>query len=301
MVLGEFEINATLPLVSVCVPTRNGALYLEEALLSIKNQTYPHLEVIVSDDSSTDRTVEIVEGFKKVFDKPIRLCHHSPNGIAANWNNATKNATGKYIKFLFQDDILYPSCIEKMVWAMESYPSVRLVASKRDFIFESNITAGAWEKLRDLQATLCLPNSQINLLNKKFFSRRNFYSTPLNKIGEPSTVMYEKALVEEIGEFDTRLEQILDYEYWYRILKKHNVAILNESLVGFRVHENQATNRNKHRRIADYDIYTRILRHEYYNMLHPKVKIKIALKCSLLGKAYLFIKKVVTFKPQGRT
>jgi hypothetical protein len=115
-------------------------------------------------------------------------------------------------------------------------------------------------------------------LDKSIFSLKTFYGSPLNKIGEPSVVMFRKSVVDEVGFFREDLKQILDYEYWYRILKKHDVAIINKPLVKFRLHANQATHVNRSQSIDDYKIYEQILYKQYLKLLHPEVRNRLYLK-----------------------
>lgn len=124
------------PLVSICIPTYNGDQFIAEAMYSAIAQTYPNLEIIVSDDASKDNTLQIVESYISKTEIPINIFKHKPNGIGANWNHTIKQANGEYVKFLFQDDILLPNCITDMVKVMEHHKSVGLVASKREFIVE---------------------------------------------------------------------------------------------------------------------------------------------------------------------
>ena len=85
-------------LVSICIPTYNGEAYLAEALQSAIAQTYRPLEIIVSDDASKDRTLDIVKEFQTKTDIPFYVYHHQPAGIGANWNNCVSHANGEYIK-----------------------------------------------------------------------------------------------------------------------------------------------------------------------------------------------------------
>ena len=283
-----------MPLVSVCVPTFNGYQYIAEALQSIEHQTYQNIEIIVSDDASTDGTLEILETFKNQADIPVHIFHHLPNGIGANWNNCLKHASGKYIKFLFQDDVMLPGCLEEMISVFEQYPKVAMVASKRDFIIETRMKTdqiNQWvATYGDLQAHMHLPPQDIHILDKAIFGLPTFYASPLNKVGEPSVVMFKKDIISKVGYFDKNLKQILDYEYWYRILKKHPVAIINKPLVKFRLHQNQATNVNRNQNIDDYQYYEQILYKDYYSLLHPKVKKRLYLKFHPFAK---FKKRVI--------
>jgi glycosyltransferase involved in cell wall biosynthesis len=95
----------TPDLISICIPTYNGENYILEALNSIKNQSYKNIEVIISDDNSNDKTLEICEKFKSEVDFPVYIYNHLPNGIGSNWNNCILKSKGDYIQFLFQDDL----------------------------------------------------------------------------------------------------------------------------------------------------------------------------------------------------
>ena len=185
------------PLVSICIPTYNGAEFIAEAMDSAILQRYPNLEIVVSDDASVDDTLEIIESYKDKTQIPIHIHHHAPNGIGGNWNYSIEKSNGTYIKFLFQDDFLMPNCITEMVKLMEEDASVAIVASKRDFMIEPsflNKETERWiENMKDLQFTLNLTyNKGIAYLDHKLFSSEEFFETPLNKIGEPTTILFRK-------------------------------------------------------------------------------------------------------------
>lgn len=279
------------PLVSICIPTYNGERFIAEALESAMAQTYPNIEVIVSDDASKDKTLEIVEFYKGKTERPIKIFNHLPNGIGANWNNSIKKANGEYIKFLFQDDVLEPTCISEMITVIEADPSVGLVASKRDFIIDDgflNDETKLWiENYGDLQDTLKLNfvNGQASI-DTTLFSSPEFFKSPLNKIGEPTVVLFRKETVKEFGYFDESLKQILDYEFWYRILKHKKIIILENKLVSFRLHAQQATNVNKAQEIPDYDLYEKILYREYLSLLSPKKQVQLLKKYRIGYRLY---------------
>lgn len=238
------------PLVSICIPTFNGAAFIADTLDSAIVQTYPNLEIIVSDDASSDRTLDIVESYKTKTTIPIFIYPHKPNGIGANWNHCMQKAKGTYIKFLFQDDVLLPHCIETMVHVLEENDAVAIVACKREFIIDPsflNADSERWINIYgDLQNSLHLPveNGMI-YLDSSLFKSELFFESPLNKVGEPSTILFRKNLVDSIGYFREDLHQVLDYEFCYRVLKKNKIAIIVDKLVKFRLHNQQATVINK--------------------------------------------------------
>lgn len=104
-----------MSLISICIPTFNGEKYLQEALDSVKSQTYQNIEVIISDDNSNDITLQICQNFKEKVSFPVYIYEHDPSGIG---NNCIFYAYGEYIKFLFQDDILETNCLEIQLEAL---------------------------------------------------------------------------------------------------------------------------------------------------------------------------------------
>lgn len=246
------------PLVSICIPTFNGAQFITEAMDSAIVQTYPNLEIIVSDDASLDTTLQIIESYKSKTSVSISIFHHKPNGIGANWNHCIQQANGVYIKFLFQDDVLKPDCIQEMVKVLDEDKSIGLVTCKRDFIIKPSFLNDETKKwidiYGDLQHNLNLTSKEgISYLDNGLFKSDEFFKSPLNKVGEPSTILFRKKLVETIGFFREDLKQVLDYEFCYRILKKRKIAIINKKLVKFRLHSLQYTVQNKENDIYDSD------------------------------------------------
>jgi glycosyltransferase involved in cell wall biosynthesis len=284
------------PLVSICIPTYNGAQFIAEAMESALAQTYNNLEIVVSDDASVDNTLEIIESYRIKTSIPIYIHKHIPNGIGANWNNCINHAKGDYIKFLFQDDILKPNCIEEMVHVLEHDKSIGLVASKRDFIIEeSHLTERTKKWINgygNLQKGLNLPLiNGIRYLDKHLFKLDLFLKSPLNKIGEPPVTLFRKEVVKKAGYFREDLKQILDYEFYYRILKKYKIAVLEKELVKFRLHQQQATNLNKGNDASDYDKYDKLIYKEYFWYLNYKKKVEFFKRYHPAFKMFLKIKR----------
>jgi glycosyltransferase involved in cell wall biosynthesis len=283
------------PLVSICIPTFNGAPFLQEAMESVKNQTYNEIEVVVSDDASTDNTLAIISKFKEEVAFPVTIVSHKPNGIGANWNNCLKNAQGPFIKFLFQDDVLMPTCVEEMVAVFTQHPHLGLVCCKREFIVEKEKSNEIEEwiyKFKNLQVQF-EEEKPITIIDKTLFQRKDFLDSPMNKIGEPPTVLFKKEMLQQVGFFDENLKQILDYVFYYRILKNYPIAIINKPLVKFRIHKEQATNVNRNKPIADYEIYKKILYKEFLPLLHPSHKKKLVLKFSKTAQLKKKLKSVL--------
>lgn len=112
------------PLVSVCIGAYNRARYIRETLDSVFAQTYPHLEVIVVDDASTDGTADIVAS----YGSRVRLIRRDRNSgmCPITRNQAARAATGDYVAFLDSDDAWYPQKLEKQVALLEARPDLPL-------------------------------------------------------------------------------------------------------------------------------------------------------------------------------
>lgn len=108
---------------SIVIPTYNGADYVEQAILSVLNQTRKADEVIISDDNSSDETLEICQ---KYADKvKIYKNENGPSGFVNGWNNAITHACGEYISILHQDDILTPEFLAVAENALLKYPHIK--------------------------------------------------------------------------------------------------------------------------------------------------------------------------------
>ena len=249
-------------LVSICIPTFNGEKFLQEALNSIKLQTYKNIEVIISDDESKDKTLEICLKFKSEVNFPVFIYSHKPAGIGSNWNHTIKKSNGEYIKLLFQDDVLESDCVEVMMnYLLKS--NLEFVVSKREIINADSkkVSKGIWYKnFNDLQQSAGIPVNQFFILSKKNLKELNFnrYSVD-NIVGEPCASLFAKKAFLKVGHFDLNLKQALDYVYWLKVLVHYDIGIINQKLVKFRYHSEQTSNQNNLSNLDESDAIKNIL------------------------------------------
>lgn len=111
------------PLVSINIPVYKCEKFILKCLESLKNQTYSNLEIILVNDCSPDKSVEIIEKFiLENKELNIKLYHFSENnGLSVARNTGIENSTGKYIYMLDSDDYITEDCIEKLVKNSEKY------------------------------------------------------------------------------------------------------------------------------------------------------------------------------------
>jgi glycosyltransferase involved in cell wall biosynthesis len=235
-------------LVSICIPVYNAGPYLEACLDSVLAQTFGNYEIIAVDDGSTDGSVSILESYASRF--PKMKVHLNPKnlGLVGNWNRCLELSSGTWVKYVFQDDLLAPSCLDKMMDAAKKGSA--LVLSKREFLLEENASEDLKRYFRQTVLTLdkiykgavpaFLEARRISELCVKYIS--------LNFIGEPSLILFRKDVLAEVGSFDADLGQICDLEFCLRIATRKGMAYVNEPLVQFRVHASSATSFNTTRK-----------------------------------------------------
>lgn len=216
--------------VSICIPVYNGEDTIRETIESAINQTYKDLEILIIDNVSTDRTPEIVKEFKD--DRIVFLQNETNLGMAGNWNECLKRATGEYIHFLCADDSLKKSCIEKKMKIASSRDDIAIVTSSTDIINEKNELV--------MRRNRFLRNVIINgkRYAKKSLRRGNIF-------GEPSVIMFKRSLIEKAGEFSTNLCYTTDWEFWIRLATFGKVAYIYEPLSKYRISLDNTTAKTK--------------------------------------------------------
>ena len=132
-------------LVSIITPTFNSADFIEETIRSVKDQTHQNWEMLITDDGSTDNTVDIVKGYAKA-DHRIKLFQLKENsGSAVARNNSIRLAKGKYHAFLDADDIWFDYHLKDSIYTIKEYNCPFVFASYKrsdenlDFVYSDFI------------------------------------------------------------------------------------------------------------------------------------------------------------------
>ncbi|MFN3360878.1 MAG: glycosyltransferase [Pseudanabaenaceae cyanobacterium] len=269
------------PLVSICIPTYNGAAFLGEALHSALAQTYRPLEIIVSDDASTDRTLAIATEILSQSEIPYRIFQHDRLGLGKNWNYCIEQAAGKYIKFLLQDDRLHPECVEELVNLFEHNPHRRLgmVFCRRQLLFSDET------KIADIYADVASKWTKLETVNygHHLLQDPQLLEEPLNKIGEPTNTLILKAVFDRLGNFDPQFQQLIDLDMWWRIMGHYQIGFSDRVLAEFRIHRQQFSQTNSNTATAWLDswrLFFKLLSHRDYEFLSPQIKKTVADKCN---------------------
>lgn len=222
--------ESSTPIVSVCIPTFNGAEYLRQAVESVLQQSYQDFEIVIVDNCSTDQTNALVGAMLKGNSSCIRYYRNDLNiGLVGNFNKCLEYARGTYIKFLCADDLLLPVCLEQMAIGLNTCKSVTLVATGRLIIDEHG---------REL-AINRYSNADVLVPGKQAITECLFGS---HYIGEPTAVMFRRS--DLTGKFREDLPQVLDMDMWFRLLERGDLLYMGEPLCAIRHHAGQMTHAN---------------------------------------------------------
>jgi glycosyltransferase involved in cell wall biosynthesis len=211
-------------LVSVVMPNRNGAKFLEEAIDSVLNQDYPRVQVIVIDDGSTDDSLTIL----KQYHSRITLIQTNSVGAAAARNAGIRVASGEYIALLDSDDVWNKTKLKLQIKEMETFNLDLVYCAGQEFTVDTNA---------------------FGLIHKPKFSGdcySHFKKFPTRSIIELgcSTAVFRSSLLRSSGLFDETFKgSAEDWDFFRRYCKFAEVGFCNENLVRYRRHVGSITAR----------------------------------------------------------
>ena len=207
--------------VSILMCAYNASAYIDRAISSILNQTWQDWELIISDDASTDNTVEIIKPY--LTDNRIRLITHVANlGYLKNKNTAFVNISGDLITQIDADDTCSTERIEKQVKVFLEHPNIKICATnyRRIGMDDNEIESAHYEN---------------DFVISEIMDDYPFWFPG---------VMFKKELINEFGLFSEYFSGIFgDDEYWIaRVNYKYPIYFLKDVLYNYRVHPDSMTN-----------------------------------------------------------
>ena len=190
----------------------NRADFIAENIEGTLASSFEDFELIIVDDCSNDATVDIAREYEKQ-DPRIRVYVNEKNlGDYPNRNKAASYATGKYIKYVDSDDIIYPHGLEVMVQGLEQHPDAGVAFS-----------AYAWES-----------RPHPIMLSPEDAYRTNFFERDL--FGRaPGSAIIRRSVFNSVGQF-SGIRQVGDHELWLRIAARFPIVTLPRDLVWDREH-----------------------------------------------------------------
>lgn len=197
--------------VSLITVVRNAERHLEQALASIRQQTYPQIEHIVVDGESTDRTPEILQQHQASI---ARILRGPDSGIYDAMNKGIAVASGQIIGFLNADDLLYPDAVERVVQALQRSETPGFTGGVVHLLSEAGVAVG---EIRPL------PAAQRH--------RRRFLEMPFPHL----SVFVDRRIFEALGGFDLQFRLRADYDLLLRMLDAgYRCEVIDAPLGGYR-------------------------------------------------------------------
>ncbi|MCF6409136.1 glycosyltransferase family 2 protein [Pseudalkalibacillus salsuginis] len=208
-------------LISVVMAVYNGELYLQEAIDSILQQTYPEFEFIIVNDGSTDKTIQILNDIQ---DPRVRLIHLPKNvGAASALNRGIQEAEGKWIAIQDADDLSYPSRLKEQISYVKDHPGIAAVGTLRKCISGRNEIPK--KRLRTEEFSNYLVSGE-------HLRAYRFYINPLCH----GSVLFSKEIFKKIGGYDPSYKICYDYDLWIRMLEVGSIHKINKVLYHYRIH-----------------------------------------------------------------
>lgn len=202
------------PRVSVIMPVYNGEKYLKKAIEGILSQTFKDFELIIINDGSNDKTLEIIKSYA---DSRIRLISQENKGIIYSLNRGIAESRGKYIARMDADDISLPERLEKQREFLENNPEYGIIGSTYFIMNQDGAITGV----------------QPVLLYDEDLKNEIIFQTVFGH----GTVMMRKNIINWLGGYSDSKNSlhVEDYELWIRIAQKTKIANLPDILYIWRV------------------------------------------------------------------
>lgn len=200
------------PLVSVCMPAYNSARYIAQTIESVLDQTYKNVELIITNDGSTDETGAILDRYKDLPN--VRILNSNRGGPSAANNLAYKHSKGELIKFFDSDDVLNNQHIAAQVAKLLANPGCISVGKIRRF-YNDDLSDALYEPLDTWQDLL--PMEWLLIDNGKGLGMM-----------QPGMFLIPRPILEESGLWNEDLSLINDFEFFPRVLLKANKLLFTD-------------------------------------------------------------------------
>lgn len=258
-----------LPLVTVVIASYNHAPYIEQCILSVVQQTYPHIELLVVDDGSTDDSVARIEQLQREHGFELRVQQNK--GLTHTLNEAIARAKGSLIAPFGSDDIMVPERIAKQVAYMQDKPEVGICAGNIELIDSDGQLFPEPRQRRDI-AFRRLDFDDV------FMERKPYPPAP--------TLLFRREALEQVGGFDPqiRLEDLLielkiTHAGYY-------IDCLGEVLAQYRKHDSNSSKNTPFMVDSILRTYALFKDHPQYEFVRTRFLSSMFLKCSNRDRDY---------------
>ncbi|MBD0346999.1 MAG: glycosyltransferase [Coleofasciculus sp. Co-bin14] len=201
-----------MPTISVIIPAYNAERTILETIASVQKQTFSDFELIVINDGSTDRTLELLN---TIQDTRLKVFSYSNGGLPTARNRGISHATGEFITFLDADDLWTPDKLELQLAALQQHPEAGVAYSWTHYMNEKG------ESFHAGKPVLYEGNVYANLLIENF-------------LDSGSNPLIRRQAIESVGEFDPTLKSCEDWEYWLRLAARWHFVVVPKPQILYR-------------------------------------------------------------------
>lgn len=254
-------MNKSTDLVSIGIPFYNSDKYLDFAIRSVLNQSYPNWELILVDDGSKDESLLVAK--KYAYDSRITILSDGQNkGLPARLNELSKLAKGKYYARMDADDIMFPNRIEIQLTFMQENPEIDVLGACAVSIDNQNRIVGK----RNCRSTV--KNSKKDIIQNGCFIH-------------PSVMGKRSWFVNH--SYDVGFKRSQDLELWVRTVDSSHFYILEEPMIFYREIGIPTFKKYYESVLAIYTIYNK-----YVKSKHIRFYLKLLVKLAVYFVFYIF-------------
>lgn len=212
----------TAPIVSVLMTVYNREKYIRQAIESVLASSLRDFELVIVDDGSSDRSVEIAQSYAE-RDTRVRVHINQKNlGDYPNRNRAASLARGKYLKYVDADDMIYPHGLQILVETMDRFPEAGY---------------GLCSLEQDARRIYPFELEPKAAYNRHYFEQDLFHKAPLSAI-------IRKDAFEAVGGFSGK-QHVGDFEMWHMLSARFPVVLMPHGMVWYREHDEQQMQDNR--------------------------------------------------------
>ena len=258
----------TNPKANVIVCTFNHQFFVRETLDSVLAQTYPHLELIVTDDGSTDATPAILQDYAQQYPDKVRVLLSERNtGIPANFNRGLAQRTGELLVCMDGDDLMLPRKIERQVTFLQQHPEATGCYHDVD-VFESETGQILGHMSLLYNGTSSLKQGGL----KEWLVPRNFFL--------PGSIMYRASACPPHG-YDERLKYLSEVVFYAEVFRTGLLLSMPDVLMRYRRHTRNVTDDPAARSLMpEYELMAYAILEARYPEMHDTLR-RLRISCRL--------------------
>lgn len=220
------------PLFSIIIPLYNKEIFIENTLKCVLNQTFVNFEVLIINDGSTDKSVEIVSQYK---DSRLNIFHQTNQGASSARNKGIELARGKYITFLDADDYWRKDFLEVFYHLINKFPKQKVFSAAIKIETSYNIIKAKYSLSNEVEPNIFIEN---------YFKGSMKYSLICT-----SCAVFNKEIFNKVGIFDREIPSGQDIDLWIRIGMHYQILFFNKVLAHYVMDINSLSRNKKYKQI----------------------------------------------------